>query len=733
MNGRIRRRSAYGVGAALIIMGFTGLLLEADRTDPLGWALWFGGLIVAHDALIVPLVLLAGAATAWLREPFLSPVRAALVTAGILCLVALPAVLGIGRRADNPSLLPLDYGRNLAAVLAVIALAAACAMVVSRLRTRPRERTRVLLGAVAGLAGGLIIGSLMAYQGMVGPAGWASFVVHAVILGAVLGAVAGERARDLATAFSCGILVGLLDWVVWHLTLRPLLAGEIPTWTITSGDRSFHVLVGNVLLGGITGALLYGALTAHRLAATRSAPAAPVAPPRVVIVGGGFGGVSTARRLDRHAARGLHAEVTLISDTNALLFTPMLAGVASSALEPRHVSAPVRAALSHTAFLHGHVDAIDTVRRVVHVTTGEEGMAAVPYEHLVLAVGSVPHYFDLPGLAEHAFALKTIGDATRLRNHVLGALEDADLEPDPVRRAQLLTIVVAGGGFAGTELIAELFDLVHGVLHQYPNIRDREPRFVLVHAGEGILPELSAELGAYALEKLRGRGIEFHLKTRVAEASPGAVRLSDGQTIPTCTLAWTAGNRPHPLAGALPAEHGRGGSVVADPFLRVTGIDGLWAIGDCARIPGTDGLPCPPTAQHALREGRTAADNIAAVLRGRPPAEFRFRGLGILVALGHRTAVAEIRGHRLSGLLAWIMWRAIYLAKLPGGERKVRVLADWLIDLAFPRDITLTPSPPPSRLGTTPAPPAGSGEPGSGGEPGRPEGPAPSLPGGDHE
>ena len=463
--------------------------------------------------------------------------------------MALPAVLGIGRRADNPSLLPLDYGRNLAAVLAVIALAAACAVVVSRLRTRPRERTRLLLGAVAGLAGGLIIGSLMAYQGMVGPTGWASFVVHAVILGAVLGAVAGQRARDLATAFSCGILVGLLDWAVWHLTLRPLLAGEIPTWTITSGDRSFHVLVGNVLLGGITGALLYGALTAHRLAATRSAPAAPiapVAPPRVVIVGGGFGGVSTARRLDRHAARGLRAEVTLISDTNALLFTPMLAGVASSALEPRHVSAPVRAALSHTAFLHGHVDAIDTVRRVVHVTTGEEGMAAVPYEHLVLAVGSVPHYFDLPGLAEHAFALKTVGDATRLRNHVLGALEDADLEPDPVRRAQLLTVVVAGGGFAGTELVAELFDLVHGVLHQYPNIRDCEPRFVLVHAGEGILPELSAELGAYALEKLRGRGIEFHLKARVAEASPGAVRLSDGQTIPTRTLAWTAGNRRAP-------------------------------------------------------------------------------------------------------------------------------------------------------------------------------------------
>ncbi|WP_371778054.1 NAD(P)/FAD-dependent oxidoreductase [Streptosporangium subroseum] len=694
MKERILRWSGYGAGGALIITGLTGLLLDAGRTDPLGWALWFGGLIVAHDALLVPLVLLAGAVAASLREPLRSPARTALITGGVLCLVALPMVWGIGRRADNPSLLPLNYGLNLLVVLAVIVLVAAFAMIVIRLRSRPQARTRVLLGAAAGLAGGLVVDSLMAYQGMVDAAGWASAVVHAVILGAVLGAVAGQRARDLATAFSSGVLVGLFDWMVWHLTLRPLLDGEIPTWTITSAGPYFRLLVGDVLLGGIIGVLLYGALTAHRLRAARSAPAAVAPPPRVVIVGGGFGGVSTAQRLDRHAARGLRAEVTLISDTNALLFTPMLAGVASSALEPRHVSAPVRAALSHTAFLHGHVDSIDTARRVVHVTTGEQGMAAVPYEHLVLAVGSVSHYFDLPGLAEHAFALKTIGDATRLRNHVLGALERADLESDLARRAELLTVVVAGGGFAGTELIAELFDLVHGVLHQYPNVRDSEPRFVLVHAGERILPELSAELGAYALEKLRRRGIEFRLKTRVAEASPGAVRLSDGETIPTRTLAWTAGNRPHPLAGALPAEHGSGGSVVVDPFLRVAGIDGVWAIGDCARIPCPDGRPCPPTAQHALREGRTVANNIAAALTGRSPVRFRFRGLGILVALGHRTAVAEIGGHRLSGLLAWLLWRAIYLAKLPGGERKARVLADWSIDLAFPRDIALTPSPP---------------------------------------
>ncbi|GAA1287746.1 hypothetical protein Psi02_70380 [Planotetraspora silvatica] len=695
MSAKIRRWAGYGAGGALIITGLAGLLVDAARTHPFGWALWFGGLIVAHDALVVPVVLAVGAAFAVLREPFRSPARAGLVVAAVVCLVALPMVLGIGRRADNPSLLPLDYGRNLIAVLTVIALAAASAMAVSHLRTRPEARTRVLLGAAAGLTGGLLVSSLMAVQGMLDATGWALSLVNAVIMGAVLGAVAGRRARDLATAFSCGVLVGLLDWASWQLTLRPLLDGAVPTWSIGFAGRYFRDLVGDVLLGGIAGVLLYAGLTARQAAAARSAPAvsaAPAAPPRIVIIGGGFGGVSTARRLDRHAARGLRAEVTLISDTNALLFTPMLAGVASSSLEPRHVSAPVRAALSHTAFLHGHVDAIDTARRVVHVATGEQGMAAVPYDLLVLAVGSVPHYFDLPGLAEHAFALKTIGDATRLRNHVLGMLERADLETGSIR-AELLTFVVAGGGFAGTELIAELFDLVHGVLHQYPNVRDVEPRFVLVHAGERILPELSAELGEYALERLRRRGIEFRLKTVVAESRPGAVRLGDGETIPTRTLAWTAGNHPHPLAAALPAEHGRGGSVVVDSFLRVAGVEGVWAVGDCALIPGADGRPYPPTAQHALREGRTVADNIAALLTGRSLTEFRFRGIGVLVALGHRTAVAEIRGHRLSGLFAWLLWRAVYLAKLPGGERKARVLADWLIELAFPRDIALTPSP----------------------------------------
>jgi NADH dehydrogenase, FAD-containing subunit len=323
---------------------------------------------------------------------------------------------------------------------------------------------------------------------------------------------------------------------------------------------------------------------------------------------------------------------------------------------------------------------------------------ALPYDHLVLALGAVPHFFGLPGCEQHAFSLKTLEDATRLRNHVLALLEQGDGEPNATERRCLLTFVVAGGGFAGTETVAELFDLVHGVLRYYPGIDPGEPRFVLVHSGERILPELSPALGDYALAKLRRRGIEFRLATRVAGATADAVLLHGRESLPTRTLVWTAGSRPNPLLGQLPGEKGRGGALVVDATLRVQGLERVWAVGDCAQIPDPDrgGAPYPPTAQHALREGTAVADNVAATLRGEAPAPFRFRTLGTLVALGHRTAVAEIRGRRFSGLLAWLLWRGVYLAKLPGLEKKLRVAIDWSIDLAFPRDIVVTAPPAPT-------------------------------------
>jgi NADH dehydrogenase len=316
----------------------------------------------------------------------------------------------------------------------------------------------------------------------------------------------------------------------------------------------------------------------------------------------------------------------------------------------------------------------------------------LPYDHLVLALGAVPKYFDLPGMAEHSFSLKSLEDATRLRNHVISLLERADVENDPVERQRQLTFVVAGGGFAGAEIVAELHDLSFNVLRYYPRVDPSELSFILIHSRERILPELSPGLADYAQDKLQARGIKFLLQTRVSGATASAVLLQDGRKIPTYTIVWTAGNQPNPLLRTLPCEHNRRGAAITDETLQVQGLANVWAIGDCAQIPDVynKGQACPSTAQHALREGKVAAENIIAVLRGEKPKPFKYKAIGLLVALGHRTGAAELMGRHFSGLLAWFMWRSVYLFKLPGLEKKVRVLLDWTLDLFFSRDIVLT-------------------------------------------
>jgi NADH dehydrogenase len=573
-----------------------------------------------------------------------------------------------------------------------------------------------LWGALAGLLCGLVVGLLAWPQSILpggegGPAvGLALLLVLATMTGAVLAAVVGSRPGGLPISVSSGLLLGLLTWIAWSLTVEPLLRGQGPTWSAAAAGETLRQLVGDVVQGGLTGATLHGLLSVRARIGARAAalPFPERSVPRVVIVGGGFAGVSAARRFEEHAARGVALDVTLVSQSNYLLFTPMLAEVASSALQARHISVPVRASCPLTRFRRGRVDAIDLERRVLHVSDGQDlPVATVPFDHLVLGLGAVPHFHRLPGIEEHAFSLKTLEDATRLRNHVLGLLERAEGEPDAEERRCQLTFAVAGGGFAGTEMVAELFDLVHGVLHFYPRIRPRDPRFVLVHSGDRILPELSPRLAEYALDRLRGRGIEFRLTTRVAGATADAVLLQGGDALPTRTLVWTAGTRPHPLIASLPTDKGRTGAVRVDGTLAVSGLDGVWAVGDCAEIPDPDrdGVPYPPTAQHATREGRALADNVVAVLRGEAPAQFRFRTIGTLVALGHRTAVAEVLGQRFSGLAAWLLWRGVYLAKLPGLERKLRVFFDWSLDLALSRDIVATagpsaPAAPPAMVAT---------------------------------
>ena len=371
----------------------------------------------------------------------------------------------------------------------------------------------------------------------------------------------------------------------------------------------------------------------------------------------------------------------------------MLAAVAAGSLEAQHISAPVRASCPRTRFLHAEAAAIDTDNQIVQVKVNAPARGeVVPYDHLVLARGSVPSFHGLSGLDANAFTLKTLRDATRLRNHVIGLLERADVETDENERRRQLTFVVAGGGFAGTEMIAELLDLVHSVRRYYPRIPASELRFVLVHLRDRILPELSPVLADYALRKLQARNIEFLLNARVSTATPEAVLLKDGHHVPTRTLVWTAGNQPNPLLQTLACERNRRGAVLAESTLQVQGLSNVWAVGDCAEIPNPDdqGRPYPPTAQHTLRQGKAVAENIASVLHGQAPKPFRFQLIGLLVALGHRTAAAEIRGRQFSGLLAWFMWRGMYLSKLPGLEKKLRVLLDWTLDLFFPRDIVLT-------------------------------------------
>jgi NADH dehydrogenase len=538
-----------------------------------------------------------------------------------------------------------------------------------------RTTVGALVGLVASAPIGLLLGTALPW-----------LVVYSAAVGAVLGVA---RRQDTAVSLAGGVLVGALGWLLFSLTVTPLLHGDAPTWSTAAAASAYPSLVADLLHGAVT-ALLITLLPVRALVRGEV-----TAPQRVVIVGGGFGGVAAAKRFERLALGGAPIDVTLVSDSNFLLFTPMLAEAASGAVEASHISAPVRSAVAHTRFRYGHVDSVDITGRIVHI-----GSESIHYDYLVLAAGSVTHGFDLPGVQEHAWTMKNLADAVRLRNHVLELLERADVEPDAERRRMLLTFVVAGAGFAGTEVVAELFDLVHTVSRYYPGVGRDESRFVLVHPGDRVLSELPAELGEYARERLTARGIECVLGVRVIEAEADRVLLTNGDLITTRTFVWTAGNRPSPLVDLLPRPNGEVGPLVTDSALRVVDLDRVWAVGDCARVPdpGNAGKPCPPTAQHALRQGRTVADNIAAVIAGREPAEFRFRTLGVLVALGHRTAVADIRGRLFSGFAAWLLWRAVYLAKLPGIEKRIRVFLDWTLELAFPRDIVVTSAPAPDEV-----------------------------------
>ena len=409
---------------------------------------------------------------------------------------------------------------------------------------------------------------------------------------------------------------------------------------------------------------------------------------RILILGGGFGGMYAALRLEKTIAGDPDIEVTLVSRDNFFLFTPMLHEVAASDLEITDIVSPIRSLLKRVKFFCGDIDAIDLENRRVTVSHGlGRHSHYMEYDYLLIGLGSTTNFFKLPGVEERAVTMKSLGDAIHLRNHMISLLEEADAECAAEHRDGLMTVVVAGGGFSGIETIAGVNDFIRDSLRHYRHISEEMVRMVVVHPGDVVLPELGPELGAYAQRKLIQRRIEIRTKTKVALATDEGVTLTDGSYIPTRTLIWTAGTAPHPIVGMLPFTCDRG-RVCANEFLEVPQWPGVWALGDCAVVQDKHtGKPYPPTAQHAMRQGKTAANNIIATIRGGTKKPFTFKTLGQLAAIGHRTGVARILGFKFSGFFAWWLWRSIYLSKLPTIEKKIRVAIDWTLDLIFSKDL----------------------------------------------
>jgi NADH dehydrogenase len=409
---------------------------------------------------------------------------------------------------------------------------------------------------------------------------------------------------------------------------------------------------------------------------------------RILILGGGFAGLTTARKLERLLHPG-EAEIVLVSRENYSLFTPMLPEVGSGNLETRHVVTPVRAQLRRSTFLLADVRKVDLVARTVEVEHTILGSKqTLSYDHLVVALGSVTSTFGLPGIAERSIPYKTLEDADRLRNHAIAMLELADVTSDPVERKRLLRFVFVGGGFTGVEAAGEMADFFRSTRRFYTSIGPDDIEIVLVEGGKKLLPELQAGMGEYSAKALTRRGVNVMTETLVAGADERGLQLKNGETIATATIVWSAGVKPSPVVGALPIGTGRGGAIVVGRDLSVPNYPGVWAIGDCAAIPDADGKQVPATAQHAIREAPLLAANIVATLRGRPTKEFHYVSFGMMASLGARRGVAGLQGRfLLTGFLAWVLWRTYYLARLPGLDRRLRVSFDWTLGLLFPRDI----------------------------------------------
>ncbi len=409
----------------------------------------------------------------------------------------------------------------------------------------------------------------------------------------------------------------------------------------------------------------------------------------VIIAGGGFGGFYAARTLARvlppHSTR-----VRLVTEDNFMLYTPLLPGAAAGTLEPRHVVVPLREELDPSIHLRlAKITGATPARNVIHVRSLDGTEEPLRYDQLIVALGSVSRTLPIPGLAEHGMALKSLPEAIALRNHVIRTLEIAETLEDRDARREYLTYVFVGAGYAGLEGLAELQDFAADVMDLYPRCSVTGMRWILIEATERVMPEIGEKLADFAVRELRARGIEIRTQTTLDAVTACTASLSDGEVVPTRTVVWTAGVKPHPVVANFGLPLDERGRIRSDSHLQVPGFDNVWAIGDCAAVPdpARKGQPCPPTAQHAIRQGRVVAHNVAAALGGGGrKREFTYKTKGVFVDLGRRKAVATTGPITWSGMPAWMLARTYHLAAMPGAGRRARLLVDWNIGLLFGRD-----------------------------------------------
>jgi NADH:ubiquinone reductase (H+-translocating) len=412
---------------------------------------------------------------------------------------------------------------------------------------------------------------------------------------------------------------------------------------------------------------------------------------RVLILGGGFAGVSTAQELERLLKDRDDVEIWIVSRDNFFLFTPFLPEVCSGVLEARHAVNPLRGMVrkESTWCITADVEQVDLEAQVVTVLGGDGELHRLQYDTLVLALGGETSTFGIPGLDEHAAGMKTLADAFALRNRMIEMLERADLEEDPKERQRQLTFLVGGAGFSGVETAGEIEDFLRRVRERfYPRIGDDELHLYLVEMQDSVLPEMGGPMGRFAKRQLRGRGYEILLGTPIREVTPECVTVGDGRQIRAGTVIWTGGVRPAPLVASSGVEVDEAGRAVTAPTME-TSHPGVFALGDCAAVPNLDDpqrRPHPATAQHALRQASRLARNIVARVDGRRMAPFRYRSLGTLASIGRATGVGTIFGVRVRGFVAWAMWRGYYWWRMPGINRKVRVALEWALTGLFGAD-----------------------------------------------